>query len=153
MDSSTEGNTHSFEGNERSHKGSASIPDAILMQTGLFVDDDALNREMAEDIIQECAAEYCRIITAKGEHEAIALLESSSTSFDFVITDLEMEGGDSGLNVALVAQRRGIIRIVINTGSCDAIHKGNIEGFPVVQKMRMNELISFVKGDINLKGE
>ncbi len=79
----------------------------------LVVEDDAWIRLWIEDALQDAGYP---VMFAGNADEAVSILNSMS-SFDYVITDIEMPGSMNGIRLAmLIRDRWPPIRIIIASG-------------------------------------
>lgn len=79
----------------------------------LVVEDNALVRMMARDLLEDASFEVLEAVSAD---EALALLENRS-DIDVLFTDVDMPGSMNGFELAsLVAERWPRIRLVITSG-------------------------------------
>lgn len=105
----------------------------------LFADDSAAQRNFYEDLLTQEGHEVTVMPDGDKAIEAIR-----SGIFDMVITDLEMPGQNNGMHVAIEAHKKGIARIIINTGACtELINYMRIleaKGIEVVPKMSLKEV-------------
>ncbi len=97
----------------------------------LLVED---NREVAQAAEGMLTAAGYSVAWADSATAALALLDGGET-FDAVLSDIVMEGGMSGLELASAVKRRWPdLPIVLMTGYSEALGKGATTGLPVLSK-------------------
>lgn len=92
-----------------------SDPRALSSSLVLVVEDEALVRMMAVDMLEDAG---CTVLEAATADEAWQILESRS-DIGVLFTDIEMPGSMNGFALAArVAERWPHIRLVITSGRC-----------------------------------
>jgi signal transduction histidine kinase/ActR/RegA family two-component response regulator/HAMP domain-containing protein len=83
-------------------------------ETILLVEDEAILREMARDILRDCGY---RLLEASSGKEALAVWRESSGQVDLLLTDMMMPEGISGVDLAqrLLADRPNL-KIIFTSG-------------------------------------
>lgn len=105
----------------------------------LLVEDNPEVGQVTEAMLSSIGYTVTR---ANSGPEALHLLDRPSAEFDIVLSDIVMDGGMSGLDLApRILERRPGIPIVLMTGYSDALRRGSQLGLPVVSKpFRLAEL-------------
>ncbi len=97
----------------------------------LLVEDNAEVGAVTEAMLADAGYVVTRV---DGATQALALVDAG-TPFDVVLSDIVMEGGMSGLELApLLAERRPGLPILLMTGYSEALARGAGCGFPVLPK-------------------
>jgi CheY-like chemotaxis protein len=97
----------------------------------LLVED---NREVAQVTDSMLTVVGYSVVWAPSGAAALELLDKGEV-FDAVLSDIVMEGGLSGLDIALVVRARyPAMPIVLMTGYSEALAKSSSRGFPVLSK-------------------
>jgi two-component system, response regulator PdtaR len=122
------------------HQGSNSMADTQSGSLVLVVEDDALLRMHAAEMIEEAGFQ---VLEAQGADEAIRVLESR-TDIRIIFTDIDMPGSMNGLKLAhAVARRWPPIRIVATSGHFQ-VRDGDLPtgGRFIAKPYRANQIIS-----------
>lgn len=86
------------------------------MGTALVVEDDPFLREMVCTILEE-AIEEPKIIECATAEAAVAVLDRKGPEIDLLITDIELAGIMTGIELAQIAKRRlSNIHIIVTSG-------------------------------------
>jgi signal transduction histidine kinase/ActR/RegA family two-component response regulator len=98
----------------------------------LLVEDNPEVGQVTEAMLSSIGYSVTR---ANSGPEALHLLDRPNAEFDVVLSDIVMEGGMSGLDLApRILERRPGMPIVLMTGYSDALRRGSQLGLPVVSK-------------------
>jgi signal transduction histidine kinase/CheY-like chemotaxis protein len=98
----------------------------------LLVEDNPEVGQVTEAMLSSIGYSVTR---ANSGPEALHLLDRPNAEFDVVLSDIVMEGGMSGLDLApRIQERRPGMPIVLMTGYSDALRRGSQLGLPVVSK-------------------
>ena len=110
----------------------------------LLVED---NREVAQITVGMLGAAGYAVVWANGPAAALDLIERGE-AFDIVLSDIVMEGGLSGLDLAdRLRERRPNLPILLMTGYSEALATGSSRGLRVLSKpFREAELAAALKG-------
>jgi len=111
----------------------------------LLVEDNADVGQVTEAMLSSVGYVVTR---ANSGPEALHLLDRPSAEFDVVLTDIVMDGGMSGLDLASrIRDRRPELPIVLMTGYSDALRKSTQLGLPVLSKpFRLNDAVAALRG-------
>jgi CheY-like chemotaxis protein len=86
------------------------------MGTALVVEDDPYLREMVCMIIEE-AIEEPQIIECATAEAAVAVLDRKGSEIDLLITDIQLAGIMTGVELAQIAKRRfSSIHVIVTSG-------------------------------------
>jgi len=98
----------------------------------LLVEDNPEVGQVTEAMLSSIGYAVTR---ANSGPEALHLLDRPNAEFDIVLSDIVMEGGMSGLDLApRIQERRPGMPIVLMTGYSDALRRGSQFGLPVLSK-------------------
>jgi len=98
----------------------------------LLVEDNPEVGQVTEAMLSSIGYSVTR---ANSGPEALHLLDRPHAEFDVILSDIVMEGGMSGLDLApRILERRPGMPIVLMTGYSDALRRGSQLGLPVVSK-------------------